>query len=421
MTAHASSPNPNTPNPPAPAVPDRRVLVVWSVRTVFGFLLVLAVVVAVLWGWSRPLTSDSSVAGRTHTVTAPVSGCVMEVPEIGAFVQPDLVTVAIENDRTDRRRLLGLEFDRASLRARRDAVSAEVGVVRAESVRLRSEFQEQVAVVADDLTHRLTEAQARLAALEASNNHRAVELAATQVLIADGIVAPIEVERLQASAAAAAAEVRAQAAAVARARVALSTASGAVLVEPSLQARKAQLDEIAIRVASLVPALAELDSRLAAVDDAVRAEKAEIERHGRGIARSTVRGRVWKRLVSTGQYVVAGTPLIEVVDEESIAIDAYFPQRYLHQVRVGAEAMVRPIGGSERLRATVTGITADELGTGPGGAPGRSAADDGTMLVRLSLDAADRRRVWVGQRVAVSLSSQSPVTRVLDGVLALVF
>lgn len=78
----------------------------------------------------------------------------------------------------------------------------------------------------------------------------------------------------------------------------------------------------------------------------------------RSTVRSTVNGQVTNFSMRPGDYVRAGTPVIAIVDTDSIYVDGYFEETKFRNIAVGNQAKIRLMQGGQVIKGHVQGIAA---------------------------------------------------------------
>jgi hypothetical protein len=84
----------------------------------------------------------------------------------------------------------------------------------------------------------------------------------------------------------------------------------------------------------------EVAREIAALDAQIVEAETHLSRLVEEQAQSPVRGVVWRRPASIGQYVHAGQELYVLADRDSICIEAYLHRRYLESVSIGDPAQI---------------------------------------------------------------------------------
>jgi RND family efflux transporter MFP subunit len=78
----------------------------------------------------------------------------------------------------------------------------------------------------------------------------------------------------------------------------------------------------------------------------------------RSTVRATVNGMVTNFSMRPGDFVNTGTPVMAIVDSDSLYVDGYFEETKLRQIAVGDPAMVTLLDGAPPIHGHVEGIAA---------------------------------------------------------------
>lgn len=78
----------------------------------------------------------------------------------------------------------------------------------------------------------------------------------------------------------------------------------------------------------------------------------------RSTVRATVNGQVTNFSMRPGDYVSAGTPVIAIVDTDSLYVDGYFEETKLRHISLGDQAKIRLMQGGPFIQGHVEGISA---------------------------------------------------------------
>ncbi|MCX5478644.1 efflux RND transporter periplasmic adaptor subunit [Kaistia geumhonensis] len=77
----------------------------------------------------------------------------------------------------------------------------------------------------------------------------------------------------------------------------------------------------------------------------------------RSTVRSRVNGYVTNLTAGSGDYAIAGTSVLALVDSDSFYVYAYFMETKLPEIRIGSRAEIRLMAGGVRLGGTVQGFS----------------------------------------------------------------
>ena len=78
----------------------------------------------------------------------------------------------------------------------------------------------------------------------------------------------------------------------------------------------------------------------------------------RSTVRATVNGMVTNFSMRPGDFVSTGTPVMAIVDSDSLYVDGYFEETKLRQIAVGAPARVTLLDGAPPISGHVEGVAA---------------------------------------------------------------
>ncbi len=152
---------------------------------------------------------------------------------------------------------------------------------------------------------------------------------------------------------------------------------------------------------------AKADYQLALVNEGI----AELNLH-RTTVRATVNGMIANFSMRPGDYVTTGTPVLAIVDTDSLYVDGYFEETKMRGIQIGDPAQVKLLDGSPVLHGHVQGIAGGIADTERLSAPTLLADVNPTFTwVRLAA------RV----PVRVELDNVPPSTRLVAGMTATVW
>jgi HlyD family secretion protein len=339
MAAPAEPPRDAAPPPPAPTRPRRRLLVVAAV--------VVVLVLAGFAAWRFLLASPAlppgviAVSGRIEgddsAIASKTSGRIREITvrEGDAVKAGDVI--AVLDDEQIRAREQQAEAASQQARARVRATEQQLEVL-GEQLR-----QSELAVdqARTDAQGKVSEAEGRLAASEAQLAQAVASYAqarwdrdASRQLYERGLVAEQEVRRNENNEQAQSAIVAAARRQVEAARGAL-TAAQASLVNPAM--RTSQVAAVRAQIAQvrsdIVAARADADRARAQLDEA-RANRKDLA------VVAPFSGTVATRTAEPGEVVMAGTPVITLIDLGRVYLRGFIPEGQIGRVRVGQPARV---------------------------------------------------------------------------------
>ena len=339
MAAPAESPRDAAAPPPAAARPPRRLLVVAAV--------VVVLVLAGFAAWRFLLASPAlppgviAVSGRIEgddsAIASKTSGRIREITVREGDVVKAGDVIAVLDDEQIRAREQQAEAASQQAQARVRATEQQLEVL-GEQLR-----QSELAVdqARTDAQGKVSEAEGRLAAVEAQLAQAVASYAqarwdrdASRQLYERGLIAEQEVRRNENNEQAQSAIVAAARRQVEAARGAL-TAAQASLVNPAM--RTSQVAAVRAQIAQvrsdIVAARADADRARAQLDEA-RANRKDLA------VVAPFSGTVATRTAEPGEVVMAGTPVITLIDLGRVYLRGFIPEGQIGRVRVGQPARV---------------------------------------------------------------------------------
>ena len=364
------------------------------------------------------VTREARINARVIPVHAPIEGQVVVAPPAPGtpLARGDIATVIV-NPALDRGRYEQLVTERAMLAARIEAADRQL----AELATLRREFDERLerfrASNLQRLELRIREAQAALEVAASVATERHDESDRKRNLGSDGVASPAAV--LTARRAAEQADVEATRLRITAERLAhehAALAEGVLVGEErdDVPYSQQRIDELRLRAVEIVARRREDDARLAALNQAIGAERQRLGRLARAEVRVPSTGILWQSLVVQGTSVGPTTELFTLIDCTELVVTAKYSERYFESILPGQRARVQLLGGGN-VEAVVESVRGLDVSS----ADDRLAARmmdlaEGEFLVTLRLDAAkllDRKAAFcqVGRSVEVVLAAEDSV------------
>jgi hypothetical protein len=302
------------------------------------------------------------------TVRSPIDGTVtfLDRSTLGAAMKTQYPLLEVDNPLADDGRLDGLRDEQAVLAARVAGEHQQLAALEELSGQLATSASKYQAARLRDLEQECAEAKAAAAAARALEKQRQCDKtlvghayvrssASTQEAVTAELAAEAaghsaaqaqrHVERLQS-------EIEAL-----RSGVHVSSGDGRNDVPYSTQ----RLHELALRREELRAALRQDEAKLARLERHLHAEE---ERQGRQAHFTTAplsEGILWRRHVTTGGAVKAGSSLVDLVDPQELLVDAVIEEKHLESIHPGAEARVRLDDSGVELPAVVRQIAGRSL------------------------------------------------------------
>lgn len=327
-------------------------------------LLSVAIIGAGLWGLGPSLTItpsiDAVVNAEVVSVRSVTEGRVTGgPPSVGTKIERNAFLARIVNPRQNQSFLGEIQTERASLNQRIEALDRQRTVLKQTAVHLAQRVGRYRISMAQSMEYRVAEAKGILVAIGASLKNARRELARSTKLMGKGLVAQsefdeihYEVDRLVGERSAAQSRLHELEVRLASVRNNTFLSDGQNDVPYSQQ----RLDEISIRLSDIEARRSEYVIRVAEIARQITAEALRLEATREMALDAPVSGIIWKRFVKPGNDVVIGTELVEIVDCNSVFLDATFDEDRFAEIRVGQQAKVRFVGSDEQFDASVRAI-----------------------------------------------------------------
>ena len=318
-------------------------------RVLFGSALLLVALYAFAPHVTHRISTDAVVTADLVTLVAPIDGIAAPgLPAQGTRVAAGRELPLIVNLNADSRELHRLRHEIASAEARRAALAE----LRAELTRRRAEFEARsarhgaasLARIEAEIAEAEAELSGRVAAREraAAERQRAEDLRSGQVLPA----AELDARRTRLAEAIAAED--AARARIARLRVEQAAARDGLTLRDGyndVPYSRQQADRLAIEIAMLEERMADVQSRLATLREALAAEERQHVERLRFVHPVAAPMLVWARHVAPGTPVRTGQPVLDLVSCADLAVEVALPDSAFGAVEPGTPAQVLFRGG----------------------------------------------------------------------------
>ncbi len=324
----------------------------------------IAIIGSALWGLAPSLSVtpsiDAVVNAEVVVVRSVIEGQVVGgPPEIGKELGTGAFLARVVNPRQDRSFLGELQTELASLTQRLAALDRQKRELEETAGILTLRVHGYRDSMEKSLEYRVAEAKGDLTAIDASLNRARQELTRRTALIAKDLVTQSsfdetrsEVGRLEGQRSAAENRLREFELRLSSVRDGTFLSDGQNDVPYSQQ----RLDEITMRTSDLDARRSEYAIRANEITHQIAVEMARLDATREMSIEAPVSGLVWKRFVKPGNEVVIGTELVELVDCNSVFLDATFDEDRVGDIRIGQKAKVRFVGSDEKFDATVRAI-----------------------------------------------------------------
>jgi len=322
-----------------------------------GAVLVLAAVATVSPRLLSYVATSAVVNARVATITAPYAGMITEPSRpIGNGVVPGLPLLRLRIDTDERIGFVNARNEMIRTSAEVEGIAGERQALEA----LRSTLVERAGRMREHTTAYLaaaiTEGEAEVRSAELAYAYLRDDLARNEMLARNGAVSSVSRDEIRKEMGQAQAVLAARLAAVEgdhAAQAALAEGVAVDSVGDGLNTLQGRIDDIDQRLAAL-----EHDSLVA--NASMKAASDELDGLGTSMIGSYVyapmfrnQGVVWFATPPAGAHVMAGQPLVRVLDCTNRFVQVALPERYFDDIAIGNIARVRLKGAGDWIEGRV--------------------------------------------------------------------
>ncbi len=350
---------------PAPTRLSQPLSPLWSrmLKTVAG----LAILLTVGWMPMQRLFQVSSVEAVVNaqvvTIRAPIGGIIAEGLEglrVGSTIPAGWELATVANARADHNAIERASEELGAAREEQDALAARI----ARLAELRAGIGKRVETFRIDRKNRvaaqIAEVDAQLTGAEAVLARAEAEFERQSSLATKGTAAKAARENAKRDLDVAAAELD-----QAKARKAALAVEAEALAQSRFfgdgyddEPRSAQrLDDIAETMASLEADKARQDARVARLQEGLTREQSLFELASNATLTAPTAGQVWELFTAPGEQVVAGQPLISVLDCSKLLVTAAVTEAVYNTLSVGMPASFTFRDGARALPGKVVQLS----------------------------------------------------------------
>lgn len=328
-----------------------------ALRLAFAAALILTAAWIYLPGILGTVSADAIVNGRTISVLSPIEGTVTIAPPAeGTAVRAGTVIAEVRNPAVDRSFLLQSRAELEALREKnRSALDLADGLAALEE-RLVAERDAQRTAQLAQLQLRLREEEAGIAAADAVAADAEREVQRKLSLLQAGAISEQLVEKARNEANRAHSEADRQRRIADRLRYDLEAVGRGALMSDQqfdLQQLQRRIDEVGMRRTEVAAQIREQRARQHELEGNIAAEEARIAARMAARVVAPVDAVVWRSMAVAGGRVAADAPLVTLIDCSQLVVHAKLPTRRFDEIRPGAAAWVRVLGGEGPRRAVV--------------------------------------------------------------------
>jgi multidrug resistance efflux pump len=351
--------------PPAPSRLRQPLSPMWSrsLKTIAG----LAILLTVGWMPMQRLFQVSSVEAVVNaqivTIRAPIGGVIadgLEGLRVGSTIPAGWELATVANARADRDAVERATEELGAAREEQDALASRI----ARLAELRAGISKRVETFRIDRKNRvaaqIAEVDAEITGAEAVLSRVRAEFQRQSSLTASGTGARTARENAKrdldvATAVMNQAKARKAALAVEAEALAQSRFFGNGYDDEPRSAQR--LDDIAETMASLEADKARLDARVTRLQEGLTREKSQFELASNATLKAPTAGQVWELFTAPGEQVVAGQPLISVLDCSKLLVTAAVTEAVYNALSVGMPASFTFRDGARALPGKVVQLS----------------------------------------------------------------
>ncbi len=302
------------------------------------------------------------------TVRSPIDGTVtfLDRSALGAAMKTQYPLLEVDNALADDGRLDSLRDEQAVLAARVAGQRQQLASLDELSEQLATSARKYQAARLRDLEQECAEAKAAAAAAHSLEKQRQCEktlvgqaYARSSASTQEAVTAQLAAEAAGHSATQADRHVQRLQSEIEALRSGIHVGSGDGRNDVPYSTQR--FHELILRREELRGSLRQDEAKLARLERHLRAEE---ERQGRQAHFTTAPlsdAILWRRHVTTGGAVKAGSPLLDLVDPSELLVDAIIQEKHLDSIRPGDEARVRLDDSGTELTAVVRQIAGRSL------------------------------------------------------------
>jgi len=308
-------------------------------------------------------SASAVINARMTTLQAPTAGRLsLYGHHLGARVARGEPLASVTNERIDTTRRDDLLLERETLAARQTRLREEISGIDAALATLRTRIGQYGRERVRQLEAALTENSARLAAARARLEHARAERGRAEALHARGHATRAFLDEREAAARVAERAVEELAAARTAAETELAAAREGVFLGDGpndAPVSEQEARRLTLRRTGLGAELAEADSRIAALEERIAAERRHVAKRRHALLKANVDGRVWEILAEDGEHVHATQDVVRLLDCDSVLVTASVTESVYNGLRPGDAASFRINGTGEVFAATVARLAGE--------------------------------------------------------------
>lgn len=311
-----------------------------------------------------PISSNAIVNAHVITLRAPIAGDVsfmFSIPD-RPIAQGDIVT-RLENNRVDNSQLSTMQAQQITLQEKSKAIEGELLELQKLEGRLKTSSTEYRRAVGNRYDALLAEASARLSARRAIAGESVKNLQRQRALYAKRLTTLAALDAAEKADHVAQADLQEAEQAVERIHAEKTSAAQGIYFGDgfnNVPYSQQRTDDIQLRIQALRSELRETRIREQETGRQAAVEQARLNRLTRAELAAPAAGRLWLQLATTGEYVTAGAPLLQILDTSRLFLMVSLDERHFDDIAIGDRATVELIGSGGSFYGKVERIQGNE-------------------------------------------------------------
>jgi len=329
---------------------------------------IFTVIALALWaflpGLIHPVSSSAIVNAQVMTIRAPIQGEIISMPTTaGQITRKDEFVARIENNRIDRSKQAAMMAEQATFLEKIAALEKEMAELNNFQRRLKENAKAYQSSVNKHYDVLVAETDAKLAVQRAIASETRAKLSRQSVLFDKGLTTKAVFDIAQREDRVARAKLKEVKHAIERVGVEQDSAMQGVYIGngfnnvPYSQQRS---DEIDLRMQIVQSHLRDAGIRLREIVRQIDVEQERLASNSSANLIAPDDGHVWLDLVSVGEYVTVGTPLMQIADLSNLFLIIALNERHFEAIAIGDPATVDLVGSQDNLHGTVERIQGSE-------------------------------------------------------------
>jgi multidrug resistance efflux pump len=332
------------------AVPRKRNLLIGSCLTLVAG-----------WALLSPIIFKQSVEAIVNapisTVRSPIDGLIdIEPIELGSQVVPGQILATASNSRVDNQLLVTIGMEIGLVTSSIEEYRLRISTLETIQKDLSQQWMDFRDQRSRFLSARVNESKSEVAAAEVRKRTAKASLDRAESLFNDEIGPKAKVEEAELSYAQAATALASARARVERLKTEEKATVKGIFAGEDINDSpysKQRLDEVAIELSQLRPALKAAEKRLETLRTAHIEESDRVTRLGQADLTASITGRMWQRTVHRGDFAEKGQPIATLVDCNSLVVTATVTERTFNRLNFGDSAMFKLTGAGTRYEGSI--------------------------------------------------------------------